>query len=90
MKRKVSGKKQVMVGKTVRARFSAGVLKPLEPLKLREGEEVTVNILSVPSHPNFAAFSRSAGGWKGTIDAEKLIRDIYESRLIFTRPEPRL
>ncbi len=90
MKRKVSGKKQVMVGKTVRARFSGGVLKPLEPLKLREGEEVTVNILSVPSRPDFRAFSRSAGGWKGTIDAEKLIRDIYESRLISTRPEPRL
>jgi len=27
------------------------------------------------------AFRRSAGGWKGLIDAEKLIRDIYRSRL---------
>jgi len=36
------------------------------------------------------AFERSAGRWKGTIDAEKLIKDIYEDRLISTRNEPKL
>jgi hypothetical protein len=30
------------------------------------------------------------GGWKGTIDAEKLIKDIYSDRLISTRKTPKL
>ncbi len=30
--------------RTVRARFEGGVLRPLEPLDLREGEEVEVSI----------------------------------------------
>ena len=33
---------------------------------------------------------RSAGGWKGLIDAEELKRNIYADRMISTRPEPRL
>ena len=31
----------------------------------------------------------TAGAWKGTIDAEKLKRDIYSDRLVQTRPEPK-
>jgi Endonuclease NucS len=33
---------------------------------------------------------RSGGSWAGLVDAEKLTRDIYESRLIQTRPAPQL
>ena len=32
----------------------------------------------------------TAGAWKDSIDGDKLIEDIYASRLINTRPEPRL
>ena len=32
----------------------------------------------------------TAGAWKGKIDADELIEDIYASRLISTRPEPKL
>lgn len=32
------------MSKAIRARYENGVLKPLEPLELREGEEVTVRI----------------------------------------------
>ena len=32
----------------------------------------------------------TAGAWRGSVDADELIKDIYESRLINTRPEPRL
>jgi hypothetical protein len=32
----------------------------------------------------------SAGGWAGLVDAEELKREIYDSRLIATRTEPRL
>ena len=35
-------------------------------------------------------FERSAGAWKGTIDADKLIENIYADRLLPTRREPRL
>lgn len=36
------------------------------------------------------AFSRSAGSWKGLVDPERLIRDIYVNRLVATRPEIKL
>lgn len=32
------------MSRAIRARYENGVLKPLEPLELREGEEVTVRI----------------------------------------------
>jgi hypothetical protein len=47
-------------------------------------------IVEVPARENREAFRRAFGSWKGTIDAEKLIHNIYEDRLIYTRPEPRL
>ena len=78
------------MGTTIKARFSGGVLTPLERVELREGEEVTVTIIALPSkrHPDW--LERTAGGWVGLIDAEKLKREIYESRSLLTRPEPRL
>ncbi len=70
---------------TIRARATGGLLEPLENLGLPEGKEVTLTILMIPSTPDFEAFARAAGGWKGTIDAEKLILDIYADRRISTR-----
>lgn len=32
-------------------------------------------------------FKRSAGAWRGLIDPEELIANIYSSRLVSTRPE---
>jgi predicted DNA-binding antitoxin AbrB/MazE fold protein len=78
------------MGGTIRARVKGGVLEPLEKLDLPEGKEVLVTVAEVPAHRNREAFRRAFGSWKGTIDAEKLIRDIYEDRLISTRPEPKL
>jgi predicted DNA-binding antitoxin AbrB/MazE fold protein len=75
---------------TIRARMKGGMLEPLEALDLPEGKEVTLTILDVPSTRDVDAFHRSAGGWKGTIDADELIKNIYADRLISTRPEPRL
>jgi hypothetical protein len=40
--------------------------------------------------PDNEAFRLSAGGWKGHVDAEALIRQIYEDRLIQSRPARRL
>lgn len=75
---------------TIKARFSKGILKPLEKLELKEGEEVTVTIVALASAAHADWLERSAGGWAGSVDAEKLKREIYESRLESTRPEPRL
>lgn len=76
------------MGTTVKARFTKGVIEPLEKLEIEEGKEITITIIEIPAVDGTDAFERSAGGWKGTIDAEKLIEDIYASRLISTREEP--
>lgn len=75
---------------TIKARFSGGVLKPLEEVELKEGEEVTVTILGLSSKTHAGWLGQTAGGWVGLIDAEELKREIYESRLLSTRTEPRL
>jgi predicted DNA-binding antitoxin AbrB/MazE fold protein len=75
---------------TIKVRFSDGVLKPLENLALEEGQEFTVTIMASPSCNHQDWLERTAGGWVGLIDAERLKRDIYESRLLGSRPEPRL
>ena len=75
---------------TIRARVRAGMLELLEKIDLPEGTEVAVTILDVPSPADRDAFRRSAGGWKDTVDAETLIKNIYESRLLSTRPVPKL
>jgi predicted DNA-binding antitoxin AbrB/MazE fold protein len=78
------------MGGTIRARVSGGLLEPLDKLDLPEGKEVLVTVVAVAERRNEEAFRRSFGSWKGTIDADKLIRDIYADRLISTRPEPKL
>lgn len=76
--------------KTIRARFKAGVLEPMERIDLPEGEEVTLTITKEPSTEDIEAFRRAAGSWRGKVDAEELVRNIYADRLILTRPRPEL
>jgi predicted DNA-binding antitoxin AbrB/MazE fold protein len=78
------------MGRTIRACVKHGLVEPLETIDVPDGTEVTVTISDVRSADDFEAFRRAAGSWKGTIDAEELIRNIYADRLISTRPEPRL
>ena len=78
------------MGTTIRARFSHGVLEPLDRVDVPEGEVVTVTIIRLPTTATGSGLERSAGGWKGLIDADELKRNIYADRLISTRPEPRL
>lgn len=75
---------------TVRARVRRGVLELLEKIALPEGKEVSVTILETPTSRDAEGLRRSAGAWKGNVDADKLIEDIYADRLISTRPPPRL
>ena len=76
-----SGDKHEM-STTIKARFSGGILKPLEPLALREGDEVTLTIAAAPLATNDGWLERTAGGWAGLIDAENLKREMHESRLL--------
>ena len=69
--------------KTVKAKFTGGVLVPLETLDLNEGDEVLVTLDAkavVPFEELTERSKAAAGGWAGSIDAEKLLRDIYTSR----------
>lgn len=75
---------------TIRAKVKHGILEPLEKVDLPEGEEVIITIFGKPSNLDFDAFSRSAGGWKGTVNVESLLHNIYADRLVSTRAEPRL
>lgn len=75
---------------TVRARVGRGVLELLEKIDVPEGKEVSVTILEMPEARSTEGLKRSAGAWKGLVDAEKLIENIYADRLISTRPVPRL
>lgn len=77
--------------KTVKAKFTRGVLEPLERLELREGEEVTISISAPPTIEDaLKALRSTAGAWKGTHDPAELKKHIYADRLIATRPRPRL
>ncbi len=75
---------------TVRARMRRGVLELLEKVDIPEGKEVNVTILETPSGCSVEGLRMSAGGWKGLVDADELIENIYRDRLISPRPEPRL
>ncbi|MGB9485213.1 MAG: antitoxin family protein [Terriglobia bacterium] len=72
------------MGGTIRARVRGGVLEPLERTDLPEGKEVLITVIGVAEDLDDEAFLRSAGSWKGLIDAEKFIRDVYEDRLLNT------
>jgi predicted DNA-binding antitoxin AbrB/MazE fold protein len=76
--------------KTIRARVRGGVLELMESVDLPEGEEVTVTITNEPTIEDVEAFRRAAGSWRGKVDAEELIRNIYADRLISTRAKPDL
>lgn len=76
----------------IKARFSNGVIKPLEKLDIKEGREITITIKEPPSEitKTIESLRNSFGGWKGLINTEELKRNIHEDRLINTRLEPKL
>ena len=75
----------------VKGRFSGGIVLPLEEIDLADGEEVVIAVIDEPSlERKRQALRTSAGAWKGLNDPDELIRNIYASRLIQTRPDPKL
>ena len=79
------------MSKTIKAKFRNGVIEPLEKVEFKEGEELTLTIVSLPGiELEKEAFKESRGGWKELIDCEDLKRNIYRNRLVHTRPEVKL
>ena len=76
------------MSRIIRARAKRGIFEPLELVTVPDGLEVMVTIPEEVSPENIEAFHHLAGSWQGTIDAEKLIRDICNDRLLSTRPQP--
>lgn len=74
----------------IRARFSHGVIEPLEKVNVTEGKELEVTIEEKPTKAEDESFLKAAGSWKGLINAEEMIKNIYADRHISTRPEIKL
>jgi len=81
---------ETKMGRIIKARFFKGKIEPLEQVDIAEGKEITVIIMDIPSTRKKNAFEKSAGAWKGTLDAKKLIENIYDDRLVHSRVDPRL
>jgi predicted DNA-binding antitoxin AbrB/MazE fold protein len=77
------------MSRIIRARAKLGVFEPLEPIAVPDGTEVTVTIPESHSAEDLEIFRSSAGGWKGLVDADALIRDLYERRVTGSRSERR-
>jgi len=48
------------MGKTVKAKYSKGVIAPMEKIDVAEGREIMVTIMKVPLKTKEDAFERSA------------------------------
>lgn len=87
----VARSKKIAAGKrSVRARVPGGSLDLLDPVPLRDGDEVLVTISQPVSAADMDAMRRAAGSWKGMVDTDALIANIYADRLVATRPSPRV
>ena len=53
------------MGKTIKARFSRGVIEPMEEIDIPEGRELTITIIETPSKREEDAFERSRRKMEG-------------------------
>ena len=76
--------KGLSLTRKIKARFSNGKLTPLEPVELKEGEEVTVSIDDKPElsdEERLARFKAVAGGWEDNREYWENFKEyIYEAR----------
>ncbi len=77
--------------RAIRAKFSKGVIRPLEKIEIKEGVEINVIISETPEKAEGKdVLDATFGGWSDLIDGEELKKNIYADRLISTRPEVKL
>ena len=74
----------------LRARVRGSTLELLEQpsVMLRDGEEVTITISGLSWKPDLDALRSSFGAWKGHVDCDALIAQIYRDRRRGIDPEP--
>ena len=75
----------------MKARYSKGVIVPLEAHDLEEGSELFIDVSVAPSRSDEERMKRTmsaAGGWKGRHDPEELKRRLYEARLAGSKEKP--
>lgn len=69
------------MAREIKARFFKGKIEPLEDLGLLDGQEVIITVTEAPSEVVAEdAFERAAGAWKGTLDFDAYLKDLYASR----------
>ncbi|MBU1627663.1 antitoxin family protein [bacterium] len=83
-----------MNAKTIKVRFSNGVLEPLNKVDIPEGKVLIISIIGEPNKSDKKKFvegiNASFEGWKDLVDCDELKKNIYNDRLISTRPEFKL
>lgn len=69
--------------KTLRAKYTKGIIKPLEKLHLKEGKEITI-VISEPTKQSRKknAIEATFGAWKGLMDKEAVKKGLAENRRI--------
>jgi hypothetical protein len=77
--------------KTIRGTYHAGRIELLEPLELPDGSELMVSVTTdEPASAKVDATSGSAGAWARLLDCEAFEKEVYENRLLTTRPSAKL
>ena len=78
---------------SVEARYLNGAIVPMETLDIEEEAALLMNIevkaQGSATEDGLKVLRATAGGWKGAHDQDELINDIYESRVVNTRPDLR-
>jgi hypothetical protein len=74
---------------TIKARYYAGKLEPLEPLALDEGQEVTLTLTSTEPAPGAGEpFTTTAGAWAGGCPRSGRMPDDFEELVSADRRRP--
>lgn len=72
---------------SVKAKYEDGVFKPSEELEVEEGAEVELVVTGRRiSAEDVEASKSTAGLWKGKVDVDRVIREIYNDRTVGTQP----
>jgi len=77
------------LSKAIKAIYRNGLIEPLEEIELPDGTEITITF-SEDKRASEDGLDKSFGGWKGLIDADKFLKNVYADREISTRREVKL
>lgn len=76
---------------SVKARYSKGVIVPMEALDIEDGADLSITIDFRPpisDEERIKLTKSAAGGWKGSGAPGELKRTLYEARLRGSRVQP--